>query len=121
MTEQEKEKIISGYMAKLDLNRQEAEQLFEDDNSDEMLPEVAEMTAKAKENCKIYVRGDKKRTPTKKERKIDNTKKYLLSLFQNVLPTTVQNVSIKTETELNFDFEGEKYTVKLTKHRPPKK
>ena len=29
-------------------------------------------------------------------------------------------VSIKTETEIKFAFEGAEYTLKLTKHRPPK-
>lgn len=120
MTAQEKEKAIAEYMQKLDLNRQEAEQLWEDDNSDEMLPEVAEMTEKAKQ-CKMYVRGDKKRKTAKKERKIDNTKKYLLELFQSALPANAENVNIKNEVELNFYFEGESYAVKLIKHRPPKK
>ena len=64
----EKEKAIENYMKTLSLTREEAEQLWEDDNSDEMLPEVAELTEKAKKNLKrqYEINPDKKRKATTK-------------------------------------------------------
>ena len=44
----DREKQIQKYMEKLQITRAEAEQLFDDDNSNEVLPEVAEMEKKAK-------------------------------------------------------------------------
>ena len=46
MTNAEKEKIIVNYMSNLQIDREEAEQLFKDDYSDEVLPEVAEIEKK---------------------------------------------------------------------------
>ena len=79
----EKEKAIENYMKTLSLTREEAEQLWEDDNSDEILPEVAELTEKAKKNLKrqYEINPDKKRKASTKERKVNTTKKFLLEKF----------------------------------------
>lgn len=116
-----KEKAILNYMKSLDLTREEAEQLWEDDNSGFESDEMKEMAQKAKENVKRYEQGEKKRKTAKKERKVDETKGRLIADVRVLLEGLhAENVSVKTETEINFDFEGENYTFKLTKHRKPK-
>lgn len=119
----EKEKAIENYMKTLSLTREEAEQLWEDDNSDEMLPEVAELTEKAKKNLKrqYEINPDKKRKTSAKERKVNTTKKFLLEKFAETLTNLgIEEMQTKTETEISFEYDNKKYTLKLTEHRPPK-
>ena len=60
MTAKEKEEKIILYMNKLDLSREEAEQLIEDDENDEIGEEGELMTEKAKE-VKRYEKSTKER------------------------------------------------------------
>ena len=62
-----------------------------------------------------------KKTETKRERKVDETKKALFEIVTNALDGVVENGTMKNEVEYSFDYKGERYTFKLTKHRPPKK
>ena len=98
------------------ITRQEAEQLYEDDENDFIGEEGEEMTRKAKE-IRRYEKGDKERKKAVRERKIDETKKYFLDKIQKILSPEVEIVGQKTETELTFEYKGETYTLKLTKHR----
>lgn len=122
ITPEQKEKEILNYMETLDLTREEAEQLWEDDNSDEMTPEQAELTAKAKELGRHMGESMKERKPREKVRKIDEEKKMILAEFTESLNgINAEITEVKTETEITFKYGGNVYTVKLTKHRPPKK
>lgn len=122
ITSEQKEKEILNYMETLDLTREEAEQLWEDDNSDEMTPEQAELTAKAKELGRHMGESMKERKPREKVRKIDEEKKMILAEFAESLNgINAEITEVKTETEITFKYGGNIYTVKLTKHRPPKK
>lgn len=115
----EKEKEIKGFMEKYNLSYADAEQLWLEDNDELVNDEIEEMTKKAKQN-KQGAKADgkrKDRKSTPKERKVDTIKKYLLEKCAECLAKEIENVSIKTETELNFDYKGENYTLKLTKHR----
>ncbi len=119
----EKDIAIEKYMKTLSLTREEAEQLWEDDNSDEILPEVAELTEKAKKNLKrqYEINPDKKRKTSTKERKVNTTKKFLLEKFAETLTNLgIAEMQTKTETEISFEYDNKKYTLKLTEHRPPK-
>ena len=61
------------------------------------------------------------RKATKKERKVDTTKKRLLMDCKVLLEGLgAEILGIKTETEVTFTFEGEEYSLKLIKHRPKK-
>ena len=115
MTKAQKEKEIEKYMKSLQISREEAEQLFEDDNSDEVLPEVAEMEKKAKAMPRRYEGGEKKKIV--RERKVDTDKKELIELIVQTIQEKVEVKSVKTETEIEFSYKGESYTLKLTKHR----
>ena len=116
----EKEKAIENYMKTLSLTREEAEQLWEDDNSDEMLPEVAELTEKAKKNLKrqYETNPDKKRKASTKERKVNTTKKFLLEKFIEAFKClNITEYQLFTETEIDFKYNDKTYTLKLTEHK----
>lgn len=122
ITPEQKEKEILNYMKTLDLTREEAEQLWEDDNSDEMTPEQAELTEKAKELGRHMGESMKERKSREKVRKVDEEKKMILAEFAESLNgINAEITEVKTETEITFKYGGNVYTVKLTKHRPPKK
>ena len=66
--------------------------------------------------------SEEKKERKPKERKVDEEKKFLLDCILAGLKSTADtfDFNIKTETEINFTAYGNQYTVKLTKHRPPK-
>lgn len=83
--------------------------------------EMAEMELKAGEN-RHYEQSEKPRKAVKKERKVDETKKRLLADCRVLLEGLgAQTLSVKTETEIAFLFDGDEYSLKLVKHRPKKK
>ena len=114
-----KEQEIQKHMKVLGISREEAEQLWEDDQNDFIGEEGEEMTRKAKE-VKRYEKGDKPRAKTKKERKIDENKLAILDKLHKTLETFVKITNRKTETEISFVYNDESYTLKLTKHRKEK-
>ena len=83
--------------------------------------EMAEMEIKAS-GIKRYEKADKpKKTSKKKERKVDETKKRILSNCKVLLEGMKAEIkNIKTETEITFLFNGDEYSLKLIKHRPKK-
>lgn len=115
-----KEKEIQNYMTKLGITYEEAVQLWEDDQDDYIGEEGEAMTAKAKE-IKRYEQKPTERKKVTRERKVDETKKHLLEMVKQALnENQIEVVGIKTETEINFVYNDENYTLKLTKHRNKK-
>ena len=56
-----------------------------------------------------------------RERKVDEVKKDILSAIKNAVEEIADAVEEpKNETDLHFTFNGEKYSVKLTRHREKK-
>lgn len=83
--------------------------------------EMARMEIKANKDLKRYEQSEKPRKKAEKVRKIDEEKKYLLQNVKDVLEDLgAETKAIKTETEVTFAYNGNNYTIKLTKHRPPK-
>jgi hypothetical protein len=80
--------------------------------------EMARMELGAKENCKQYVQSEKPKKKAERVRKVDTEKGQLLSdvktLFEGL---GAEIIGTKTETEIEFLFNGSHYTIKLTKHR----
>ena len=108
-------------MKALRISEQEAIDMWLFDNDYEDNEEVDEMTVKAKA-VKRYEKGDTPRKATKKERKVDEEKKNLLNLCRVPIEGAGGNVTnVKNEAEFSFTFGNNFYTVKLVKHRPPKK
>lgn len=85
----------------------------------EQAREMAEMEMKASESRhyeKSVDTAKKARKP--KPRKIDEEKLFLLSAIMETLNKNgIEDVSRKTETALHFEFKGNCYSLKLTKHR----
>ena len=83
--------------------------------------EMAEMEIKANSIKRYEKNLDKKRQPSKRERKIDETKKKLLNDVRVLLEGLNADIlNIKTETEITFSFQNEEYSFKLVKHRKKK-
>ena len=117
---EEKEKSILNYMQTLSLTREEAEQLWNDDNSDELLPEQRELEEKAKKNLKrqYEINPNKVRKKVEKERKVNLTKKMLLENFAETLEClNITDYTTFTETEIDFKYNDKTYTLKLTEHK----
>lgn len=120
------EKQITEMMKKLDLTRDEAiEMLMEDEAIDKMsMKEVnSDLTDEQKKVIKkVSSTQSKPREKIKRERKVDEEKKFLIECIIRGLESTAEtsDIQTKTETEINFGAFGNQYTLKLIKHRPPK-
>lgn len=78
---------------------------------------MAEMEIRASQNRR-YEKSETPRRLSTKERKVDETKKRILTNCRILLEGMGAAVtSTKTETEVTFTFEGEEYSLKLIKHR----
>lgn len=91
------------------------------EESAEAKAEIEKCEKADKQNKRRYEKSAKPRKPAEKVRKVDETKGRLLKSVKTLVEELGATETIlKTETELHFQFEGESYTFKLTKHRPPK-
>ena len=82
--------------------------------------EMAEMEIKAN-GIKRYEKSDKPRKKSTKERKVDETKKKILSAIKVLVDGMGADITnVKTETEITFNFNDEEYSIKLIKHRKKK-
>ena len=119
----EKEKTIQLYMSKLDLSREEAEQMWQDEQEDNL----PELTPEQKAVAKEMAQADRKKesTPRKRERKPDENKRLLISVFLDCLldapSDEMEDVSIiNPEREIEFRYCGERYRLTLSKPRKEK-
>ena len=115
------DKEIATNMKMLDITKEEAIEMWLDDNDYISNAEAEEMTAKAKQ-VKRYEKSDAPRKKVTKERKIDPDKAELFNLLVNgvAVSAEVLNVVGKNEAEFSFKFREGNYTVKLIKHRVKK-
>ena len=90
--------------------------------SEETKKAIAEKESKANGGKRHYEKSGKPRKPSTKERKVDEEKGSLLRKVKELVEEVgATETALKTETELSFTLNGNRYTFKLTKHRPPKK
>lgn len=116
------EKEIKYLMDKYQLTRDEAVQMWREDNGLEENAEIEEMTAKAKE-IRRYEKADKPKSKSKKERKVDTVKLFIIEVIQESLQQLEQfeNIEIvNPEREIAFTIGKDNYSITLTKHRPKK-
>lgn len=116
----EKEKTIQLYMSKLDLSREEAEQMWQDEQEDNLPDLTAEQKAVAKE----MAQADRKKenTPRKRERKPDDDKRELIKMLKELLDSTADEVCKVTnpEREIEFNYNNNRYRLTLSKPRKEK-
>lgn len=74
-----------------------------------------------------YVKGDKPKTKKKVERKIDPDKAALINSLRDWAEalvfddgTELADIAVNNEASIDFTYNGEEFTIKLVKHRPPK-
>lgn len=111
-----REQEIQKHIELLGLTREQAEQLWEDDNANYVNEEMAEMERKAKTNRR-YEQSDKPRAKAKIEVKLDDEKvKILEVLFKALAENGFEPQTANPQREITF---GE-YSVTLIKHRAKK-
>ena len=118
-----KEKEIVHLMKSLDISREEAEQLWEDDNNDYESDEMKEMAEKAKKNGLLKV-GARQAGPTTekkpRERKPNEDKRFLIDCLFDSLKDFDNCEIVNPERQIDFLLNGVHYSVTLTAHRAPK-
>lgn len=120
-----REQQIENYMKSLQISREEAEQLFEDDLADFIGEEGEQMTEKAKE-VRRYEQSAEKKVRKPREKKIDKDKVDIIEFvwgrfLENSDIFNIKNLSIlNPQKEITFHYKGADYSLTLTKHRPPK-
>lgn len=115
---------IDKYVENLEISIAEACTLIleEEGKIKESAETTKEIEEKTKNAPKRYERREGSPTAKKKERKVDENKGYLLEIMADALGHANAHITErKTETEIKFIFKEDNYTLKLTKHRPPKK
>lgn len=128
----DRETVIQRYMKTLDLTREEAEQLWQDDQEDVETDEMRQMAENAKANGLLKVGAREmvdpkgKRKP-RKPRDPDTDKRDLIDMLFNALDVNSVDYSIyaikavNPEREITFKHKENDYSITLTRHRPPKK
>jgi len=112
---------IEKNMKLLEITKEEAIEMWLDDNEYTHNAEAEEMTEKAKK-VKRYEKSDAPRKKVTKERKVDPDKAELFNLLVDGVAVSAEVINVvgKNEAEFSFKFRDGNYTVKLIKHRAPK-
>lgn len=120
-----KEQEILHLMKSLDISREEAEQLWEDDHNDYESDEMRQMGENAKKNGLLKVGArqvvDPKGQKKTRERKPNDDKRFLIDCLHDTLKDFDNCEVVNVERQIDFHLNGVHYSVTLTAHRPPKK
>lgn len=115
------DKDIDTFVTKYNLSQEEAIQLWLEDNDYLENETVNELMEKTK-GQRHYEKSMKERKASTKERKVDEEKKRFLMDIKTLVESMGGNITeIKNEAEFSYIFGENNYTIKLIKHRPPKK
>lgn len=116
-----KENEIKNYMEKLHISREEAEQLWLDDNGYTENAEQAALDAAAKQ-VKLDTGVEKEKRPRKpREIKVSDEKQVLFAEIRDFLTENFDNVKVLKENKLIFVQIGEKiFDIDIREKRPPK-
>ena len=123
----EKELTIQKYMEKLGLTREEAEELYADEQADNL----PELSAEQKSVVREMTQADRKKetVPRKCTRKIDKDKRLLILRLSDFLVDFILDDNLDLEVEqhgvkivnperqIDFSFHGENYRLVLSKPR----
>lgn len=117
------EKEIEKQMKANHCTRDEALEILQwDYEIDHGNTENGALTKEQKAMVRTLTKADKdplKKRTVKRERKVNENKKVLIEKIAQALAET-ENLSVKTETEISFTYNGKSYSVKLTEHREKK-
>lgn len=117
------EEKIKLMMNKLGLTREEAIELIEDDEKVDKMTSAKQWDSDLSDEQKKAIKKAKgtgrkvNETPTKREKKVDNTKKMLIETLKNSLDMATNFEVLNDEREFTFTVNGEKFKVVLSKPR----
>jgi len=118
------DKEIQNNMKLLSISKEEAIQMWLEDNDYCENEIVVELTKKAKENKAVDhgAKADKKRKPVKRERKPDIEKENLIEILANCLKNAGYDAEITNKSKIiEFKVGENHYKLDLIKQRTPKK
>lgn len=113
------DKQVQKLMTLLQISEEEALQVIADDKAIDRGAKLFELSPELAEGAKKARRAERKATatPTKREKKIDNDKRFLINSFVATLTNEVlaENVEIlNEERELTFFVNDKKYKLTLS-------
>lgn len=119
------EKEIEKQMKANHCTREEALEILQwDYEIDHGNTENGALTKEQKALVRKITKADKdplKKRTVKRERKVDTDKLAIIQVLDDALCDIADNVEErKNETDIHFTYNGNAYTVKLTKHREKK-
>lgn len=118
----EKEKMILNFMEKLQISREEAEQLFEDDKEDYIGEQGEEMSQKAKALHRYEKAEGKQKTQKERTKKENPTKKMIIENLFALLETISDCAKVTNEErQIAFSIGENDYEVTLVQKRKSKK
>jgi hypothetical protein len=109
-------------MQTLDISEQEALELIEDDEKIDKGEKLFELTDEQKANSKkARQTGTRTQTtPTKRERKADADKRFLISILYKALADNTNDAVVEitnAERQIDFEHNGRKFRVVLSAPR----
>lgn len=107
----------------LKISKDEAIQVWLEDNDYEVNEEVEKLTKQAKDNkITATIHGAQKvRAKREVTRKEDPDKEFLINLLHNALYGNVENIQVTNVGKLiEFEYKGNMYKLDLVKRRPKK-
>ena len=113
---------IKENMKEFNLSREDAVRMyFEDMELIDAGKKTPITEVNAPKQKRAYTKSDKPRKKAVRERKVDEEKGSILAELRSTLEYDGANITgVKNEAELSFEMNGNNYTIKLIKHRPPK-
>ena len=113
-----KDTEIKAMMKALDISKEEAEELYDFDHN-KISNDIADsLSEKAKQCGRQYEQSKPTKSKPTRERKINTAKKLILETVKPVLERLgCENITVKTETEIKFNYDEKSYTFKLTEHK----
>ena len=124
------EERIAKLMKSLDISREEAIQVLEDDKRIDKGEKLFELTAEQKKNAKkataTGTKAKKKPTvykfdPDKKPKKDEEKADFIVKLHKLVAEMSENCVIVNENREISFELGENSYSLTLTKHRKAKK
>jgi len=107
----------------LEISKDEAIQMYLEDEGYLENEIVEKLTEKAKKNgtAKVKAKSDKTRKPVKRERKPDEEKEKIIEILQNALENAGITAKVTNKSKIiEFSIENNHYKLDLIKKRPKK-
>jgi hypothetical protein len=113
------EKLIAQHQAILGITREEAIELIQADQEIDKGKKLFELDPELERGAKKARHAPRKTgTPTKREKKIDNDKRFLVDTLLQALNDNVGEIDIvNPEREITFVFNEKKYKITLSAPR----